>query len=157
MTACGAVEKVTTTCSTVVALHDLFEIPAGAEHGQALVLVRVVDHRVLVEEPDRTQPELRAVAQTLGDQVADAAGTDDQRVEAGLAAPQRAALVERDAEAAGAEEDEREGPQPQRLLSEQRVVGHECAQRRSATSTAIDVAAKMRAIVSTGVSCRRKP
>ncbi len=113
----------------VVALDDLLEVPARAEHAQAL-LVGVVDQRVLVEEADRSQAELRPLAQPSGDQVPDAAGADDQRVEAGLAAAQRTAAIERDADAAGAEEHERERPQAHGLRGQRRVVARDRAHGR---------------------------
>ena len=99
ITACGAVEKVKTTCSTlcssITRSRSQLAPRTGSVDGGAVDLERVV-----VEEPDRAQAELGAVHHALGDQLADAAGADDQRRAAALAAGDGAGAGDEEAGAA---------------------------------------------------------
>ena len=103
------------TCSTSCSRDDLLEVPARAEDGQRDAGA-VVGQRILVEEADRLQPELGLVEQARRREAADAAGADDERRAKPFAGDAGATVrpVERDA--ARADVDGREEPEPQRLV-----------------------------------------
>src|SRR5918992_3543327 len=74
----------------LLVLDDAVEIPACAEDAKAGCLASV--QRVLVEEPNRRQSQLRALAEPLRNQPPDVAGADDQSALTGFALSPGAAL-----------------------------------------------------------------
>ena len=98
-----------------VLLDQPLEIPAGPEHGHGQA--RLVE-RLLVEEADRLEPELRVVEQPSGGERADAAGTHDQGRPGQLAVPPGHQLRPVEGHAARGEVHGAEGQQPQRLAGE---------------------------------------
>ncbi len=132
-TSLGAVENEIDDVLDRVICDHLLEIPARAEDGQLRVGVVA---RLLVEEADGPQPELRVLQEPSRGQPADPTGADDQRRLGRLAVPAGPGLrpVERDP--AGRHVEGGERPQAQRLRRElvgaaandhaQREHGHRC-------------------------------
>src|ERR1051325_7951188 len=95
-----------------VLLDEALEVPARAEdrHRQAGLL-----ERLLVEEADRLEAELRMLEQTPRGEPADAAGAEDQRRLGGLALAARLNLRPAERDPARAQVDRAEGPEADRL------------------------------------------
>ena len=93
------------------------EIPARAGHRNA-ELVAGVDERLLVEERDRPEAELGVVEEALGDERADAPGSDDERRPHALPLDAGPLLRPVPREAPRADVRERESPQPYGLGGE---------------------------------------
>jgi hypothetical protein len=68
--------------------HDPLEIPAGAQDRKA-PLFGSARERVLVEEADRLQPQLRRLEQPASREASDVARAHDQRRPETLTAPAR--------------------------------------------------------------------
>ena len=88
-TSSGAVENVTMTCS--IRFSPTIRSRSQLARGQGGRSRRSVK-RVLVEEPDRSQPDLGMLSESLRNQAPDVARTDDQRALTGVTASPGAAL-----------------------------------------------------------------
>ena len=116
-TSFGAVEKVMITCWTPWSATTRSRSQLDPRTGkQNAVLVGL--HRLLVDEADRLQAELRMLQEPLGGQSADPPGTDDQGGPESLAVEPclRPRPVERNS--AGGDVDGRERPGPEGLRRE---------------------------------------
>jgi len=124
-----------------VGLDHLREIPARPEDGERrrVGACRVVIQRILVEEADRSQTDLRMFDETLRKKSADGAGADDQGRRSDLAATPCSDDRRDDAPATRGQVHGREQPQPycldgKRPLTEEHRHGdrRHCSDRRRA-------------------------
>ena len=128
ITACGAVEKVKTTCSTSCSSITRSRSQLAPSTG-SVADAPSISSGSLSRKPDGAQAELGAVHQALRDQLADAAGADDQRRAAALAAGDRAGASDEEARAAERQGHGGQDPGLRGLRGRVRVVLEHHAQR----------------------------
>ena len=129
-TSCGAVEKVTITCSTSCCDDHVVEVPARAEHRHRHRAVERV-HRLLVQEPDRLEAQLRMRQQPLRQSRPDrpAPTISVGRIASPCAARLRLRPVQCDP--AGHDVGGRERPRADRLRGQIDGLAEELAQRQN--------------------------